>query len=40
MLTFSVLPIRDCLNKSVFSGIRVSWPVDETREPIGDVLSC
>ena len=31
---------RECLNKSVFSGIRVSWPVDETPEPIGDVLSC
>ncbi len=30
---------RECLNKSVFSGIRVSWPVDETPEPIGDVLS-
>ena len=31
---------RECLNKSVFSCIRVSWPVDETPEPIGDVLSC
>ncbi len=31
--------LRECLNNPVFPGIRVAWPVGETPEPIGDVLS-
>ena len=31
--------VRECLNNPVFPDIRMAWPVGETPEPIGDVLS-